>query len=92
MQCIKVILLDSIFITTQIFGVTVVCLSTSLPVPSNDSKAASRSVQTYHAGFICELAHPFRQDLVDVPVFLKEAGFVHSLRSSQQNILSALWI
>lgn len=33
------------------------------------------SVLTYHASFICELAHPFRQDLVDVPVFLKEAGF-----------------
>lgn len=49
-------------------------------------------VQTYHASFICELAHPFRQDLVDVPVFLKESGFFRSPGSSQQNILSALWI
>lgn len=28
--------------------------------------------------FICELARPFRQDLADVPVFLKESGFFSS--------------
>lgn len=48
--------------------------------------------QTYHVSFISELARPFRQDLVDVPVFLKESGSFLRPRSPQQNILSALWI
>lgn len=64
-----------IYTRSRIFRTRAMCWSTSSAVAEIESVALHLCEQTYHVSFICELAHPFRQDLVDVPVFLKEAGF-----------------